>query len=314
MVPGRVAGVVATLLLVTFGVSLMVALMPGDPARIVAGEYATEDTVAQVREQLGLDDNVVARYVGYLGGLLRGDLGTSVQMQAGRPVSEMIAETLPVTLSLTVAALLVAVVIAVPAGYLAAARPGSRIDRTITALSAVTLAFPQFLLGLLLVAVFAIQLPVFPALGYVPAADSPGEWAWHLVLPAITLGSVSAAEIARQVRGAFVDTLEEDYIRVVEAKGMPRWRVVWRNALRNASPPILTVVGLQATRVVGAAVVIERIFALPGMGSLAYDSVFRRDLPVMQGIVLVSALIVIVFNIAVDVAQASVNPKLRAHV
>lgn len=308
----RLGATIASLFIVTLGVSLLIELMPGDPAAIAAGEFATPEVVERVRGELGLNEPVIERYFSYLGDILLGDLGTSAQLQPGRPVWDLIRQTLPITLSLTGVAIAMAVLIALPIGYAAAARPNSWVDRCVTVASAVLLAVPSFVLGLLLITWFALGRNWLPALGYEPFAEGWWQWLRHLILPAFTLAAVSAAELSRQVRGAMIDTLEQDYIRAVDAKGMTRRTIIARHAFKNAATPIVTVLGLQFTRIIGGAVVIERIFAMPGLGSLAYDSVTRRDLPVMQGVVLIGALLVICTNVLVDVILAYLNPKARA--
>jgi peptide/nickel transport system permease protein len=307
----RLVSVAVTLILVSAGAVLLIDLVPGDPAVVAAGDFATRGSIAAARHSLGLDKPLLPRLLEFFGHVLTGNFGTSANLNPGIPVSTIIAAALPVTISLTLVSLLIAIVIAVPVGIAAARKPGSVLDRSLTALASMFLAIPSFVVGLILIRVFAIQLGWAPALGYVPISQNFAAWMSHIILPSITLGLVSAAEIARQVRSAFVETLEQDYIRVAEAAGLKRRTILFDRALRNSAVPILTVTGFQVARILGGIVIVENIFGLPGIGTLAYNSVLRRDLPVMQGVIVVSALLIVGFSLLADVVLVLFTPNNR---
>jgi peptide/nickel transport system permease protein len=227
------------------------------------------------------------------------------------PVWDRISAALPVTLSLALISLVLAVALGVVGGTWAALRRGRFVDRAVTAASAVIQAVPPFLVGLALVIFFAVDRSWLPATGYVHFGDDPWEWFRHLLLPAFTLALASAAELARQTRGAMVDTLEQDHIRATRAKGLPERWVIGKHAAKNAAPLVVTVLGLQVGRILGGAVVVELIFVLPGFGALALSAVGARDVVLIQGVVLVSAVFVLVANLAVDVSYGYFNPKTR---
>lgn len=309
LVVRRLLSVVPLLFLVTFLAYGMILLIPGDPAISIAGENATPEQVEATRERLGLNDPFLVQYGRWIGDALQGDLGTS--LFSSRTVAGAIFERLGITLALTGAALTLAVVIAIPAGILAALRRGTWIDRATTLSTTIGVAMPNFWLGLLLVLAFAISNPWFPATGYVGFGEDPVEWARHLLLPAIALGAAACAEVTRQLRSAVIDVVEQDYVRTARAKGLQKRRVVGKHVLKNAAVPVVTVLGLQVTRLLGGAVIIEQVFALPGLGQLAVTAVFNRDVPMILGVVLVASLIAIVVNLLVDLSYGWFNPKVR---
>jgi peptide/nickel transport system permease protein len=300
---------IPTLLIVLLLSFLLMQLVPGDPARVVAGDSASPQQLAAVRAQLGIDRPLLSQLGTYFSNVARGDLGTSLQNQ--QSVTTRIADTLPVTLSLTAVAMIFTALIAVPLGVLAALRRGRWADRAIAAVSAFLIAIPPFVVGLVLVVIFALHWSLFPATGYVPVADGFTEWLRALALPALALALTPAAELTRQLRGSLVDTLEQDFIRTVRAKGMPSRSLVGKHAAKNAATPVITIFGLQMGRILGGAVVIDLIFGLPGFGTLAYNAVLGRDFPLIQGVVLVSAVAVILCNLLVDLSYTYLNPKLR---
>lgn len=293
--------------LVTF---LLVDLSPGDPAALLAGDNATPERIDEVRTQLGLDQPTWTRFVAYLAGLFQGDLGTS--LFSGQTVLAAIGQALPITLSLALVAFVLVFLIAIPIGTWAAMHRGGAADRVISAFCSFFLGIPPFVAGLFLVIIFALTIRAFPATAYVPLSKGFGPWLSHLVLPGLALALPSAAEVARQLRGALIDVLEQDYIRTQRAKGLAPRRVLYLHGLKNAAPPVLTVVGLQVGRMLGGAVIVEQVFAMPGFGSLAYNAVTQHDYPLIQGIVLVSAVAVILINLLTDVAEAGLNPRLRS--
>lgn len=298
-----------TLLLASVVVFAGVRALPGDPALALAGEEATPETVAAIRDRLGLDGSLVEQYLRFLGSALTGDLGESTR--TGTPVTELIAATLPVTAWLSLYAIVVAVVAGMAAGTLAAVYRGRGVDAAVSGLSLVSLSVPNFWLGLLAILYLAVGLGLFPASGYVAVTDDPLRAVWHLTLPALILGTGLAAIVMRQTRASMVDTLTADFVRTARAKGVSRGAVVLRHALRNSLLVVLTIVGLQLGGLVSGAVVTERIFGLPGFGKLTLDSVFTRDYPVIQGVVLVVTLAYIVINLAVDVLYSVVDPRVR---
>lgn len=298
-----------TLLLASVVVFAGVRALPGDPALALAGEEATSETVAAIRDRLGLDGSLVEQYLRFLGSALTGDLGESTR--TGTPVTELIAATLPVTAWLSLYAIVVAVVAGMAAGTLAAAYRGRGVDAAVSGLSLVSLSVPNFWLGLLAILYLAVGLGLFPASGYVAVTEDPLRALWHLTLPALILGTGLAAIVMRQTRASMVDTLTADFVRTARAKGVSRGAVVLRHALRNSLLVVLTIVGLQLGGLVSGAVVTERIFGLPGFGKLTLDSVFTRDYPVIQGVVLVVTLAYIVINLAVDVLYSVVDPRVR---
>lgn len=298
-----------TLLLASVVVFAGVRALPGDPALALAGEEATPETVAAIRDRIGLDRSLVEQYLRFLGSALTGDLGESTR--TGTPVIELIAATLPVTAWLSLYAIVVAVVAGMAAGTLAAVYRGRGVDAAVSGLSLVSLSVPNFWLGLLAILYLAVGLGLFPASGYVAVTDDPLRAVWHLTLPALILGTGLAAIVMRQTRASMVDTLTADFVRTARAKGVSRGAVVLRHALRNSLLVVLTIVGLQLGGLVSGAVVTERIFGLPGFGKLTLDSVFTRDYPVIQGVVLVVTLAYIVINLAVDVLYSVVDPRVR---
>ena len=306
----RLLALIPLLLIVSFIVFSLSQLLPGDPARVIAGgQKATPEGIAKAREELHLDKGFFEQYVIWLGDVVHGDLGTSFFDH--EPVSESIAQRFPITLSLALGAMVLTIVLGVPLGILAAVRQGSLVDRFVTAGSSVALAMPDFWLGMILLSVFAISLHVLPSRGYVPFTESPAGWATHLYLPWIAMGIPGAAGLARQVRGAMIDAMEQDYVRTAESKGLRRRVVVFKHALKNASLAPVTVLGIGFAYMLGGSVIIEQIFTLNGMGRYFYLALFNKDLPVIQGVVLFSALIFVVLNLAVDLFYAYLNPKVR---
>lgn len=306
----RLAALVPLLIIISFIVFSLSQLLPGDPAIVLAGgQKATPEGIARARENLHLDEPFVKQYLIWVGDVVQGDLGESFFDH--RTVADSISDRFPVTLSLALGALVLTVILGVPLGILAAVRQGGIVDRFITTVSSVALAMPDFWLGMILLSIFAVSLKVLPSGGYVPLTESPAGWATHLYLPWIAMGIPGGAGLARQVRGAMIDALEQDYIRTAESKGLRRRSVVFKHALKNASLAPVTVLGIGFAYMLGGSVIIERIFTLPGMGQYFFQSLFNKDLPVIQGVVLLSALIFVLLNLLVDVLYAYLNPKVR---
>ncbi|MEW2353326.1 ABC transporter permease [Spirillospora sp. NPDC029432] len=305
----RLASAVLVIWLVHLLTFLLIRLVPGDPAQLLAGERATPDEVLRIREQLGLEDPVLLQYARSLGGLPRGDLGES--MFSGLPVGRLLADAAPATLSVALMALLFAAVFGVGAGVLAGLRQGGWTDRVVSTIATVGIAMPSFWIGLVLVTFFALVNPWLPATGYAPLGEGVGTWFRHLVLPAVTLGVAVAAEIARHTRGGVADVLAKPYIRTARARGASGSRLVRGHVLRNAAIPVVTVLGLQTGKLLGGTVVVEAVFGISGLGTLAVNSVLERDYPVLQGFVIFAAVVVVTANLLVDTAYGRINPKVR---
>ncbi|WP_336028018.1 ABC transporter permease [Geodermatophilus sp. FMUSA9-8] len=309
MVARRLLALVPLVFLVTLVVWGLILIIPGDQALAIAGDSATPEQVEAIREDLGLDDPIPVRYGRWLAAAVQGDLGTS--LYTSYSVTDALADRLPVTLSLVFVAFLLASVVGTAIGVLAANRRGRLADRVLTVTTSVGLAVPNFWLGLLLVTFFALKLEWFPSGGYVPFSEDPVGWLRSITLPAVTLATAVAAELARQMRASMSDVLERDFIRTHRAKGLRPGTIMRRYALKNAAMPVITVAGLQVARLFGLATVVEIIFNLNGVGSLAVDAVFDRDIPVIQGCVLLITVIVLLVNLVVDVSYGLVNPKVR---
>lgn len=305
----RLAALVPLLFIVTILVWALLLLVPGDPAVSLAGETATPEQIESLRESLGLNDPVHIRYGNWLADVIRGDLGTS--LFTSYRVTDAIMDRITVTISLVGAALIISFGVGIPAGILAAARRGRVLDRLLTFGTSIGVALPNFWLGLLLVTYFSLKLGWFPAGGFVRISEDPAQWLRHIVLPAVTLALAGAAEIARQMRASMIDVLERDFIRTHRAKGLGSARVTMRYGFKNALMPVVTVAGLQVARLFGLSTIVEQIFNVQGVGQLAIDSVFKRDVPMIQGVVLMVTVMVIFVNLIVDVSYGYINPKLR---
>jgi peptide/nickel transport system permease protein len=298
-----------TLVLATMVVFAGVRALPGDPARALAGEENNPAQIAAVRAKYGLDDSVLVQYWHYLTRSLTGDFGTSVRTDI--PVRTMLASALPVTLELSMLALTVASLIGVLMGVVAAVRRGRPAEWFANGFALFGLSVPNFWLGLMAILWLSVSLGLFPASGYVPFSENPAGNLDHMVLPALVLGTGLAAVIMRQTRSSMLDSLGTDYIRTARAKGMRERTVIGVHALRNSLIVVVTIVGLQLGALISGAVVTERIFALPGFGKLTVDSVFQRDYPVIQGVVLITASAYIVINLLVDLLYSLIDPRIR---
>ena len=294
---------------VAFVVFLLLYLTPGDPAAILAGDAATSEDIRKIREKLGLDDPFLERFGQWLWRLLHGDLGISIFTNL--PVTHLIAQRIEPTLSLTLCTLVVSVLVAVPLGVIAAARAGSWIDRAVMAFSVAGFSVPVFVIAYVLIMVFSIELEWLPVQGYRPISEGLWEWARHLVLPSIALGTVYIALIARMTRASMLDVLAQDYVRTAQAKGLAPTAVLLRHALKNAAVPIATVVGIGVALLIGGAIVTETVFALPGIGRLTVDAILRRDYPIIQGVVLIFSGAYVIINLAVDLSYMLFDPRIR---
>lgn len=304
----HLASAVVTLLVVMVVVFLLQQLVPGDPAIAIAGEDATPEFIAQIRDELNLDDPLPLQLLDYVWNAMTFDFGTSIQSQ--QPVSRMLGEALPVTVSLALVSMLFTILLGVGAGTLAALKPGSWLDRALVGSSAVALAIPPFVTGLLLQRIFGVRLGWLPAIGYTPLGEDPVMWFKGLLLPGLTLASISAAEVARQLRGNLIDTREQDFIRTLRAKGLSPGAILGKHAFRNAAAPMLTVLGIQLGLIIGGAVIIEQVFALPGLGQTGVNAILSKDYPVVRGVVLFGATMVIILNLIVDIVNVKLNPRM----
>jgi peptide/nickel transport system permease protein len=309
LVGRRLLAIVPLLLFVTVLVNAMTVLVPGDPAVQIAGENATPERVVQVRQQLDLDDPWYERYAGWLVAAVQGDLGESVFTSDS--VTLMLSERMPVTLALTVSALVFALLVGVPAGIAAALHQNRWPDSAVRGVATLGIAVPGYWLGLLLLMLFAIQLGLFPTIGYTPLHEDPAGWLRHMLLPAVALGAPAAAEVARQLRGSMVDTMRRDFIRTATAKGLRHRTVLGKHALKHAANPVVTVVATQMALLLGGAVIIEKAFVIPGIGELAVSSVINKDVTVVQGIVVVSTLVIVLTNLLADVTHAWLSPRTQ---
>ncbi|ALG70401.1 peptide ABC transporter [Azospirillum thiophilum] len=303
----RLFSLIVTVWLATVAVFAVLQLVPGDPALLMLGVNAQPDTLAALRSQMGLDQPVPVRYLHWVGGLARGDLGVSLTY--ARPVAELVAERLAVTLPLALLALALSTLAALPLGLLAAARRGRGGDWAVLGFAQFGVSMPSFWIAILLILLFSLTLHWFPAGGF-PGWDGGIGPALHaLVLPALALAVPEAAILARVTRTAVLDTLGEDHVRTARAKGVGRVAVLLRHALPNALIPVATVLGLQISFLVAGAVVVENVFTLPGLGRLLYQAIGQRDLIVVQGVVVLLALFVVVVNALVDIACALADPR-----
>lgn len=304
----RVGQAVVVLFGVSIAVFSIIHLVPGDPVRLALGTRFNQETYDALVTRAGLDDPIVVQYVNWLGNALTGDLGVS--FRSGRPVTELILERLPATMSLALGAIVVALLIALPLGLISALRPRSAVDYVATFISQAGISIPDFWLAIVAILVFSQTLRWLPSSGYVALTEDPVEWARHLVLPSIVVGTVSGAILTRFVRSSALEALGQDYTRTARAKGLPRRVVINRHVLRNALVPVITVTGIQLAYLLSGVVVVEVVFAWQGLGQLALQAVETRDYPLLQGAVLLFALFFLVVNLAVDLLYALVDPRI----
>ncbi|MGC4806766.1 ABC transporter permease [Micromonospora sp. DT233] len=299
---------VVVLLGVTLVVFLLLQLVPGDPVRVALGTRFDQQTYDALRARAGLDQPLLTQYVSYVGHALTGDLGVS--FRSGQPVTTIVLERLPATLSLAVTAVLLALLVAFPLGVLSAVRSGSALDHAARVFSQFGVSVPDFWMGIMGILLFAGVLGWLPPSGYVALTEDPGRWASHVLLPAAAVGLVTASILTRFIRSSVLEVLSEDYVRTAEAKGLRPRVVVLRHVLRNALIPVVTVVAVQLASLIGGVIVIEVLFAWPGVGQLTYDAVQARDYPVLQGAVLFVAALFLLMNLLVDVLYARLDPRI----
>ena len=305
----RVLATIPVMLFVALFVFSLLYIAPGDPAAIIAGDQASPADVERIRINLGLDRPYLIRFGTWLWDVLRGDLGQSIFTNL--PVARLIGQRLEPTLSLMVLTLVLSVSLAVPMGVIAAWNQGRWPDRVIMLLAVLGFSVPVFVVGYVLAYVFALQLDWLPVQGYTPLRDVVWEWLRHLILPAVALGGVYIALIARITRATMLEVLGQDYVRTAKAKGVGSRSVLFLHALKNAAVPIVTVIGIGVALLIGGAVVTESVFAIPGLGRLVVESILRRDYPVIQGVVLLFSFVYVLVNLGVDLLYSLFDPRIR---
>jgi len=305
----RLLATIPVMVVVAIFVFFLLRLAPGDPAAIIAGEDATAAQIAAVRGMLGLDRPILEQFVVWLGGMLQGDFGTSIF--SNLPVSRLIAQRIEPTLSLMLATLAVALCLAVPLGVLAAWKARGLVDRLVMLFAVLGFAMPVFLVGYVLIYVFAVKLGWLPVQGYTPIRAGLWPWMQSLILPSVALGITYMALIARITRASMLEVLAEDYIRTATSKGLTTDRVLLLHALKNASVPIVTVIGIGIALLISGVVITETVFNIPGLGRLTVDAVLKRDYPIVQGLIIVFAAAKVLVNLIIDISYVFLDPRIR---
>jgi peptide/nickel transport system permease protein len=306
----RVLATVPVMVIVALFVFLMLRLSPGDPAAVIAGDYATAEDVERIRAQLGLNDPIHIQMLNWLGQLAQGDLGTAIFSKL--PVTTLIGQRLEPTLLLALTTITFTVLVAVPLGTIAAYKAGSAIDRFVMLFSVAGFSVPVFVLGYILIYILSMQLKILPVQGYKsPFEDGIWLFLQHIILPTMTLSVIYIALIARMTRASVQEVLQEDYVRTARAKGQSELKILMRHALRNAAVPIVTVIGLGIALMIGGVVVTESVYNIPGLGRLVLDAVLARDYPVIQGLILFFSFVYIVINLLIDLSYTLFDPRIR---
>lgn len=306
----RILSTIPVMLIVAVFVFLMLRLAPGDPAAVIAGDYATTEDVERIREQLGLNEPIPVQLAQWLGQLATGDLGQSIFSK--KPVLELIGQRIEPTLLLALTTIVFSVLVAVPLGTIAAWRAGSIVDRSVMLFSVGGFSVPVFVLGYILIYVLAMQLKIMPVQGYKsPFIDGIGPFFYHITLPTLTLSVIFIALIARMTRASVMEVLQEDYVRTARAKGQSEFKILVRHALRNAAVPIVTVIGIGIALLIGGVVVTESVYNIPGLGRLVLDAVLARDYPIIQGLILFFSFIYIMINLMIDLSYTLIDPRIR---
>lgn len=306
----RVLMTIPVMVVVALFVFLLLRLSPGDPAAVIAGDYATAEDVAKIREQLGLSDPIVVQFARWSWQLMQGDLGVSIF--SNKPVVELIGQRIEPTLLLALSTITFSILVAVPLGTLAAFRAGKAMDRFVMLFSVGGFSIPVFVLGYILIYFFALELRVLPVQGYrSPFEHGFGPFLYHITLPTLTLSVIYIALIARMTRASVIEVLEEDYIRTARAKGQSEFKVLLRHAVRNAAVPIVTVIGIGIALLIGGVVVTESVYNVPGLGRLVLDAVLARDYPIIQGLILFFSFVYVVLNLLIDLTYTFLDPRIR---
>jgi peptide/nickel transport system permease protein len=305
----RLIATIPVMLVVAISVFLLMHLTPGDPAAVLAGDNATSDQVAQIRALLGLDEPLWRQFGMWLWRLMQGDLGESLFW--GKPVLDLVLERAEPTISLALTTITFAVIIAVTLGVLAAWQAGTLVDRLIMGFAVLGFSVPVFVVGYVLIFVFAIELRWVPVQGYTPIAEGVGPWLERLILPSVALGLAYVALIARITRASMLEVLAEDYVRTAQAKGVATRPMLMRHALKNAAVPIVTVIGIGVALLIGGVVITETVFNIPGVGRLVVDAIQRRDYPIIQGCILIFSAVYVLVNLLVDISYTFFDPRIR---
>ena len=307
-IAARLLGTLPVVLILSIGVFIMLHLTPGDPVQIMLGQHADPRSIAALRAELGLDQPLPIQYLRWGGNALHGDLGRSIR--TNQPVTDAILSRLPVTIELSLVALMISLLIGLPAGTLAAIRRNSTLDLASTGVALIGVSMPSFFLGIVLILVFALGLRWVPPSGYTPFVQDPAMNIKQMLMPAVALGAALAGIVARLMRSSLLEVLGTEYMRTARAKGLSDRAAVIGHGVRNALLPVVTVVGLQVGALLGGAILIETIFALPGIGRLAVDSIFARDFPIVQGVVLFLALVRVLSNLVADLLYGRLDPRI----
>jgi peptide/nickel transport system permease protein len=305
----RILATVPVMGVVALFVFLLLHLSPGDPATVIAGDYASPADIAHIREKLGLDQPIPVQFAIWIWDILRGDLGISIF--SDQPVVRLIARRLEPTLALATLTLIITVLISVPLGVLAAWKAGTWIDRTVMVFAVLGFSVPVFVLGYVLIYVFSLQLGIFPVQGYVSFRQGIVPFLERLILPSIALSAIYIALVTRITRASVLEILEEDYIRTARAKGVIERKVLMLHALRNAAVPIVTVIGLGVALLIGGVVVTETVFNIPGLGRLVVDAILKRDYPIIQGLILMFSGVYVLINLLIDLLYTVLDPRIR---
>lgn len=305
----RLFATIPVLAVVAIVVFSILHLTPGDPAAMIAGDQGTEEQIQQIRQKLGFDRPIYEQFYVWLANVSQGNLGVSIF--SNKPVTELLAQRIEPTVALTVTTTIVTVVLAVPLGVLAAWRAGSLVDRSVMAFAVLGFAFPVFVIGYVLIYVFALKLPILPVQGYVSISEGFWPFLQHLILPSLALGMSFTALIARITRASVLEVLSQDHIRTAKAKGVPTGPLLFSHALKNASVPIVTIIGVGIALLLSGVVVTESVFAIPGVGRLVVDAILSRDYPVIQGVLIVFALVYVLINLLIDISYVFLDPRIR---
>ena len=306
----RIFMTIPVMVVVALFVFLLLRLSPGDPAAVIAGDYATAEDVQKIREKLGLSEPIFVQFITWLGSLIQGDLGTSIF--SNKPVTELIAQRLEPTLMLALTTIIFSILVAVPLGTIAAFRAGSWIDRLVMLFSVGGFSIPVFVLGYILIYYFSITWRILPVQGYrSPFEDGMLPFIQHIILPTLTLSVIYIALLARMTRASVMEVLEEDYIRSARAKGLSEVKILMRHALGNAAVPIVTVIGIGIALLIGGVVVTESVYNIPGLGRLVLDAVLARDYPIIQGLILFFSLIYVLLNLIIDLTYTLFDPRIK---
>ncbi len=305
----RMVATIPVMGVVALFVFLMLRLSPGDPAAVIAGDYASPADIERIREQLGLNDPIIVQFGTWIWSLVQGDLGISIFTNL--PVTHLIAQRLEPTIMLALTTIVFAVLVAVPMGVLAAWKSGTWIDRGIMIFAVAGFSIPVFVLGYMLIYGLSLELKWLPVQGYTSPFEDFGRFVRHIILPTVTLSVIYIALIARITRASVLEVLEEDYIRTARAKGQTERRVLLGHALKNAAVPIVTVIGLGIALLIGGVVITESVYNIPGLGRLVVDAILKRDYPIIQGLILMFSFVYILINLMIDIAYTLLDPRIR---